>query len=128
MAMRIIVATRTDIMPAAAEHDFNRLLTEAFRRASWRVSQPRPEKGLQPDLIVEGRGSKYVVEVKRSSEGRRDRVIPLLSQAILEAEAHARQFPDGAIPVAVVGAEHIAPTMVDSVHSFIARVAPQAAV
>ncbi len=76
---------------AAAEHDLDRLVADAFRRASWRVRHPRQGDGPQPDLIVEGGGRKYVVQIKRSSEGRRDRVIPLLSQAILMARA---KYPD----------------------------------
>ncbi|MCC6264750.1 MAG: restriction endonuclease, partial [Bryobacterales bacterium] len=88
----------------AAADDFERMVADAFRRLSWRVRHPRPGDGPQPDLIVEGGGRKYVVEIKRSSEGRRDRVIPLLSQAILEAQASARLFPEAVVPVAVVGA------------------------
>lgn len=110
---------------AVAEQDLERLVAEAFRRASWRVHRPRPGGAPQPDLIVEGGGSKYVVEIKRSSEGRRDRVIPLLSQAILEAQAFARQFPETVVPVAVVGAEHLPPAVVDSVQRYADRVAPQ---
>lgn len=110
---------------AAAEHDLDRLVADAFRRASWRVHHPRQGDGPQPALIVEGGGRKYIVEIKRSSEGRRDRVIPLLSQAILEAQAFARQFSEPVVPVAVVGAEHLPPAVVDSVQRYADRVAPQ---
>lgn len=109
----------------AAADDFDRLVADAFRRASWRVHHPRHGDSLQPDLIVEGGGRKYVVEIKRSSEGRRDRVIPLLSQAILEAQALARQLPETVVPVAVVGAERFPPAVVDSVQRYADRVAPQ---
>ncbi len=110
---------------AVAEQDLERLVAEAFRRASWRVHRPRPGGAPQPDLIVEGGGSKYVVEIKRSSEGRRDRVIPLLSQAILEAQAFARQFPEAVVPVAVVGAQHLPPAVVDAARRYADRVAPE---
>lgn len=109
----------------AAANDLERLVADAFRRVSWRVHHPRQGDGPQPDLIVEGGGRKYVVEIKRSSEGRRDRVIPLLSQAILEAQASARLFPEAVVPVAVVGAEHFPPAVVDSVQKYADRVAPQ---
>src|SRR4051812_40414326 len=112
---------------AAAESDLDRLLADTFRRASWRVHRPQTGGGPQPDLIVEGDGGKYVVEIKRSSEGRRDRVIPLLAQAILEAQAFAKQFSEAVIPVAVVGAQHIPPAVIDSVRRFADRVAPKAA-
>ncbi|MCC6537060.1 MAG: hypothetical protein IT162_05890 [Bryobacterales bacterium] len=112
----------------ATEQDFDRLVADAFRRAPWRVHCPRPSSAPQPKLIVEGGGSKYIVEIKRSSEGRRDRVIQLLSQAILEAQALARQFPEAVVPVAVVGAQHVPPSLVDAVQRYADRVAPQMAV
>ncbi len=112
-------------MIAAAEHSLERLVADAFRRPSWRVRHPREGDGPQPDLIVEGGGRKYVIEIKRSSEGRRDRVIPLLSQAILEAQAFARQSQETVIPVAIVGADHLPPAVVDSVQSYADRVAPR---
>ncbi len=110
---------------AAPEHQIDQLVADAFRRASWRVHRPRAGGAPQPDLIVEGGGSKFVVEIKRSSEGRRDRVIPLLSQAILEAEAFARRFPEAVVPAAVVGAPHLPPAVVDAVQKYADRVAPQ---
>jgi hypothetical protein len=68
-----------------------------------------------------------VVAIKRSSEGRRDRVIPLLSQAILEAQACARQFAETVVPIAVVAAEHLPPAVVDFAQRYAVRVAPQMA-
>jgi hypothetical protein len=118
-------------MAAAPINDIDELVADAFRRASWRVQHPRKGASdkLQPDLIVEGGGRKYVVEIKRSSEGRRDRVIPLLSQAILEAQAFAGQFlAKTVVPVAVVGAEHFPPAVVDAVQQYAERVAPHMAV
>lgn len=109
----------------AAADDLDRLVADAFRRPSWRVHHPRRSDGPQPDLIVEGGGRKYIIEIKRSSEGRSDRVIPLLSQAILEAQAFARQFPETVVPVAVVGAERFPPAVVDSVQRYADRVAPR---
>ena len=44
---------------------------------------------------------------KRSAEGRRDRLVPLLSQAILQAQAAARHFSNSAIPVAVGASHHV---------------------
>lgn len=114
-------------MPAL-EHDLERLLAGAFRRASWRVHRPRAGGEERRDLIVEGGGRKYLVEIKRSSEGRRDRLIPLLSQAILQARAYARQLPEDVVPVAVVGARHIPASVAKSVKEFAERFAPDAAV
>ena len=58
-------------------------------------------------MIVASGGKKYVIELKRSAEGRRDRLVPLLSQAILQAQAAARNVSDSAIPVAVVASHHV---------------------
>ncbi len=112
----------------AAEHDFVRLAAEAFRQASWRVHRPRQAGTSLPDMIVDGPGRKFVVALKRASEGRRDRVIPLLSQAILEAQTIARDFPEMVNPVAIVGAEYFPPAVVDSALAYASRVAPHVGV
>jgi hypothetical protein len=112
----------------AVENDFARLLAGAFRRARWRVHRPRSGGGPRPDLIVEHGGRKYLVEIKRSSEGRRDRLIPVLAQTILEAQAHAREFPEATVPVAVVGAERVSPSVAGPVQEFAQRFAPGVAV
>src|SRR5690349_19949835 len=113
--MRTIMAMRSRGIVAAAEQGIERLVADAFRRTSWRVHRPKPGGAPQPDLILEGGGSKYIVEIKRSSEARRDRVIPLLSQAILQAQAFVWQFPEAVVPVAVVGAQLVPPAVVDAV-------------
>jgi hypothetical protein len=47
---------------------------------------------MRVDLVVEYGDKKYLIECKRSSEGRRDRLVPLLSQAVLEAQAKSAAF------------------------------------
>jgi hypothetical protein len=111
-----------------SEADFERLLAGAFRRVSWRVHRPSSGRDVQPDLIVEGNGKKYLIEVKRSSEGRRDRLIPLLAQAILQAQAYARLFPEATVPVAVVGAERIPLSVAENLKQFASRIAPEMAI
>jgi hypothetical protein len=56
------------------------------------------------------------VEVKAISEGRPDRVIPLLSQAILQARAYARG--DAARPLAVVHVREASPSLLEHVRDF----------
>jgi len=73
---------------------------------------------------VDGAGNKYFVVIKRSSEGRRDRVIPLLSQAILEAQAFATGSRTSVVPLAMVAAQQIPPVVVDAVRAFADRVVP----
>jgi hypothetical protein len=110
------------------ETDFDHLLAEAFRRPCWRVHRAPPKGAVGPDLIVEGDGKKYLIEFKRSSEGRSDRLIPLLSQAILQAQAYVRLLPEAAVPVAVVGAERIPHSVAENLKQFAFRVAPETAV
>src|SRR5437879_4488604 len=99
------------------EKEFESLLIDLFRRAGWRVRQQHPSDS-RADLIVDSRDKKFVVELKRSAEGRRDRLVPLLSQAILQAQAAARQFPESAVPVAVVASRHIPESVAEQVRQF----------
>jgi hypothetical protein len=66
-----------------------------------------------------------VVEIKRSSEGRRDRLVPLLSQAILQAQAAARLYSKSAIPLAVVASPHISDSVAAQVKEFALAHAPK---
>ena len=52
----------------------------------WKIQASVPGS-TGPDLVVRRRGKRYGVALKATSEGRADRVIPLLSQAVLEARA-----------------------------------------
>ena len=80
------------------------------------------------DLILDAKDKKYLVQLKSSSEGRRDRLIPLLSQAILQAQACAKRFSEPATPIAVVAAKHIPASVADQIKQFAARYAPDVAV
>ncbi|MEX2264437.1 MAG: restriction endonuclease [Bryobacteraceae bacterium] len=120
-------------MPAAARRvqagaEFESIVAEAFRKAGWRVRR-HPEAGdMHADLVVDNGAMKYVVEVKSASEGRRDRLIPLLSQAILQAQTFARQFPERAAPLAVVAARRVPASVADHMKQFAERHAPDVAV
>jgi Holliday junction resolvase len=107
-----------------AGDEFEKMLVSVFRKAGLRVRRSLPARDMGVDLVLDGRERIYVVELKTSSEGRRDRLIPLLSQAILQAKAFARQFPETAVPVAVVAAEHIPVSVADQIHQFAERYAP----
>ena len=69
---------------------------------------------------------RYVVELKVTSEGRRDRLVPLLAQAILQARAIVRHSPS-AIPLAVIAAPVIQPSIIRSLTNFLFENAPDAA-
>lgn len=103
--------------------DYERLLTESFRRAQWRVRRRSRLGDPRPDFVVDAGDKTYIVELKRSSEGRGDRLIPLLSQAILEVRASARQAAGTAVPVAVVAAERVPPSVAERVKQFGAQFA-----
>jgi len=105
------------------EKEFEALLLDLFRRAGWSIYDKPPAVG-QDNVVVNSGGKKYVIEVKRSAEGRRDRLVPLLSQAILQAQAAARHFSNSAIPVAVVASPHISDSVAAQVQQFALRHAP----
>jgi hypothetical protein len=69
-----------------------------------------------------------IIEIKRASEGRRDRVIALLSQAALEAAYYSRNFAGNPIPVAIVGANHISDSVSEEAKEFVRKRAPEVAV
>ena len=106
-----------------AERDFKALLADLFRRAGWSIHEQQPADG-QADMVVAPGGKKYAIEVQRSAEDRRDRLIPLLSQAILQAQAAARHFSNAAIPVAIVASPHTSDSVAAQVHQFALRHAP----
>ena len=100
-------------------------LSRAFDEAGWRVrSQPGGLGPYRPDMIVRRGQVSYAVEVKAAAEGRSDRLIPLWSQAYLQA-LHAANGKDQ--PLAVVAAPRIAPRAADQIMGFIAEFAPDAA-
>ncbi len=97
--------------------EFESILAGVFRKAGWRVRRPSSARDAGVDLILGAKGKRYVVQLKVSSEGRRDRLIPLLSQAILQARSLAQHFPEPALPMAVVAAKHIPASVAGQVNS-----------
>src|ERR1039458_8907069 len=83
------------------------VLIDLFRRSGGRVVREPVAEDVRPDLVLEYGGKKYLIEFKRSSEGRRDRLVPLLSQAVLQAQAMARHCGKPFVPMAVVAAPRI---------------------
>jgi Holliday junction resolvase len=107
-----------------------RLLVEGLlRNNGWNVLEEPREQNVRPDLIAERRGTRLAIEIKRASEGRRDRVIPLLSQAALEAAHYARNLGGHPVlPVAIVGANHIPDSVAEEAKQFVRERAPDMAV
>ena len=77
------------------------LVAGFFGEHGWRVDQEPNADHSRPDLLLRKGSMAYVAEIKSLREGRSDRAIPLLSQAILEAQAHSRASPK-ARPLAIV--------------------------
>lgn len=72
-------------------------------------------------------GVRYTVEVKSLSEGRTDRVIPLLSQAILQAQRYAAEVK-GTKPMAVLYVAQAPESMFNKVIGFMDAYRPSAAI
>ncbi len=97
-----------------------------FESEGWKVLANEPSStGL--DLVVRRRGKRYGVVLKATSEGRADRVIPLLCQAVLEARAYTLQSR-GSIPLAVVHVDHAPRALVANVMAFAQEFAAEVAV
>jgi hypothetical protein len=111
-----------------SEREYLDLLAGLFRQHGWRVKKEHSavEKGV--DLVIMRGDERYAVELKAASEGRPDRLVPLLSQAILQARAYAQALPQPAAPLAVVAAPAISPSAANSLVSFLSRFAPDVAV
>ena len=85
---------------------------------------PGPHRG---DLAATNGKERFMVEIKTLSEGRPDRVIPLLSQAILQAQSYTAR-DDLAKPMAVVYVERASLSLYKNVLDFAERYAPDVAV
>jgi hypothetical protein len=77
------------------------VVAQLFKDNGWRVERGLAFGRYKADLIIKRPDREFVVEVKSLSEGRADRVLPLLSQAILQAQAVARAHGN-AQPLAIV--------------------------
>src|SRR5581483_8020479 len=109
-----------------SESGVENLLAEAFRHAGWRVQEePRSDPC---DLIVRKGDLQYGVEIKRASEGRPDRLVPLISQAILHAQKYASALGHQVSPLAVVWAPRVSESAAAQIREFVEENAPGVAV
>jgi len=100
------------------------MLVQAFERAGWRVSRkPGGREDYRPDLLVRRPGASYAIEVKVGVEGRSDRLIPLWSQACLQAARTAGKHA----PLAVVAAPQITRRVAKNILDFAEEFAPDMA-
>lgn len=110
-----------------SEREFEDLVVKLFRQHGWQVKRDPSIANKRADLAIARGNQRYIVEIKAASEGRPDRLVPLLSQAILQAQALAQASPESAAPLAVVAAPAISLRAANSLIRFLAEFAPDAA-
>jgi hypothetical protein len=132
----IVIVARIIKLPASRssssiatrnERDYLATLADLFRRHGWRVKVEPSVAHRRADLLISRDGFRYVVELKVSSEGRRDRLVPLLSQAILQASAVAQASDEALSPLAIIAAPIISPTVAKGLQDFLHEFAPNVA-
>ena len=102
-------------------------IASLFESAGWRVDREPASGPLRADLLLAKRGHVYAAEIKAASEGRPDRAIALLSQALIQAQAYARRIPD-AQPLAVISVRSASPSLLKQVDIFRHNFAPDVAI
>jgi hypothetical protein len=103
------------------------IVIDLFESHGWEVLASSTEKNRHPDLIVQRDAQRFVIEIKALAEGRADRVIPLLSQSILVAQANALAV-NHARPLAVICVENASKSLLNQVSLFFERFAPNVAI
>src|SRR5579864_8191038 len=98
------------------ERAYENQLVDLFRNSGWEVRR-EPQVPGEADLVVKKGNLEYVIELKRAPESRRDRVVPLLAEAILQAQAYAHKIPP-ARPLAIIASPHLSPAVVDQAIEF----------
>jgi hypothetical protein len=83
-----------------------------FSEAGWSV---KPAE--HADFVVRRGKFVYLVEVKRASEGRADRIIPYISQAVLQVRRYAQKLPKTS-PLVVLVTQSIRPRVVGQINAF----------
>jgi len=108
------------------ERSAESLLAAMFEKAGWDLQRsPRRDRDrFRPGLVVRRPGIAYAVEVKAGPEGRSDRLVPLLAQAVLQSVRAAGQK---AAPLAVVAAPKISPRVAEQLIQFAEDYAPDTA-
>ncbi len=101
-------------------------LVDLFRDSGWEVRRD-PQVPGEADLVVKNGNLEYAIELKRAPESRRDRVVPLLAEAILQAQAYAQKIPQ-ARGLAIIASPHLSPAVVDRALEFHHNYAPDVAV
>jgi Holliday junction resolvase len=107
---------------------FEDLLAKLIHRAGWQVKSRSKSGDSGVDLVARHGNKAYLFQIKAASEARKDRALPLISQAILEVYRAASRFPGKAIPVAVFAADHVSESLAEQIEQFAAQNAPDVAI
>ena len=124
MAMIIIMAM-TMPSPPKIEQEYQEQLIRMLNDSGWEVFRKSSFFG-EADIIANKGNLKYAIELKRAAESRRDRVVPLLAEAILRAQAHAQKIQ--ARGLAIIASPHFSPVVIDQALEFHQNYAPDVAV
>jgi DNA-binding MarR family transcriptional regulator/Holliday junction resolvase len=108
------------------ERAYENQLLDLFRGSGWEVRR-EPQVPGEADLVVKNGNLEYVIELKRAPESRRDRVVPLLAEAILQAQAYAQKIPQ-ARGLAIIASPHLSSAVVEQALEFHRNYAPDVAV
>jgi hypothetical protein len=111
-----------------SENHYLDLLVEIFERDQWRVKREALVADRGASLAISRGNLNYIVTLKISSEGRRDRLVAFLSQAILEVKVAASVSTDKPAPLAVIAAPSIPRSTADELIDFRSKVAADVAV
>src|SRR5690606_2811915 len=87
---------------------------ETQKQRGWKLIREPGRGPLRPDIVAQKGKQRLVIEVKAAREGRRDRVIPLLAQAILQAQAQARALSGSPRPVAILVVDDPSPALFEA--------------
>lgn len=108
-------------MPSNKHATPEQYVADFFRSNGWSVEVPHNDP-FGADLIIQHGKHRFVVEVKALSEGRPDRVLPMLSMAILQAQAAAEQS-DSARPLAIIFVPEASRSLTKHVDAFVEKFA-----
>lgn len=129
MAVIVIVAMVSSMSPqpsnrsGSADED---QLADLLRAHGWKVEREAALASVRPDLIAHKGSLHYAIELKHEAEGRPDRVLALLSQAILQASRYAQLLRMA--PLAVVHVGQASESLYRKVENFHHQYAPDVAI
>jgi len=103
------------------------LVADLFESHGWRGDRSLKYEEKHSDMVIRRGAQCYIVVVKALSEGRADRAIPMLSQAILQAQAYALDVGN-ARPLAVISVENASQSLSKQLKVFVEKYAPNVAV